>query len=43
MKQTGADFTYSQAPIAKVCRVEFGLMSHETIKDWTGDIVITEI
>lgn len=41
MKQSGADFTYSQAPIAKVRRVEFGLMSHEVIKEWTGDIVIT--
>lgn len=43
MRQSGADFTYSTAPIAKVRRVEFGLMSHELIKEWTGDIEIKEL
>ncbi|CAD8085189.1 unnamed protein product [Paramecium sonneborni] len=43
MRQSGADFTYSTAPIAKVRRVEFGLMSHELIKEWTGEIEIKEI
>jgi DNA-directed RNA polymerase beta' subunit len=43
MRQSGADFTYSSAPIAKVRRVEFGLMSHELIKEWTGDIEIKEL
>lgn len=43
MKQSGADFTYSSAPVAKVRRVEFGIMGHETIRDWTGDVVITEL
>lgn len=31
MKQSGADFTFSSAPLAKVRKVEFGLMNHEQI------------